>query len=62
MDKNTEYTTHAICPHCGYEDKDSWEIGDGGEGDFEVDCGHCDKPFLCSRQVSVYYSTKKVEG
>ena len=60
--KDTEYTIYAICPHCGFEDRDSWEIGDGEEGDFDVDCSSCDKPFRCSRHITVRYTTKTQPG
>ena len=57
-----EFTTFAVCPFCGYEDHDSWEIGDGGEGETSVNCGSCDEEFLVSRHISVSYSTCKIES
>jgi hypothetical protein len=52
-----EYTDEVICPHCGYEHRDSWEFQDG-----EHDCPDCEKSFTLSRNVSVTYDTKKLEG
>ena len=48
-----------VCPHCGYEHSDSWEVNDGEEGDWEQECHDCEKSFRCSRHVSVTYSTEK---
>lgn len=63
-----ERTDNAVCPYCGHEDYDSWELGyrnRGGEtGDDEtgnVECGKCDKTYIWIRHVSVDYSTKKIE-
>ena len=47
-----------VCPHCGYEDKDSWECNRGEEGDWEQDCHLCGEPFRASRHVSVSYSSR----
>jgi predicted RNA-binding Zn-ribbon protein involved in translation (DUF1610 family) len=53
-----EGTIHATCPHCGYQEHDSWEIGGGLEGDFETACNSCGEDFLVSRNVSVSYTTR----
>jgi len=45
-----------VCPHCGYEDSDSWEFRDN---DGECDCGRCGEPFDYERIVTVEYSTTK---
>ena len=57
----TDYTTYLVCPHCGQEHQDSWEImGDMSDGDVdETDCEKCDKPFKFTVHVSVNYSTEK---
>ena len=57
-------THNAVCPYCGYVERDSWEIslGDGyGEGDGEHTCGECDRDYYVSRHVHVTYNTKPVE-
>jgi transcription elongation factor Elf1 len=57
MEYDTEYTTgEFICPYCGYKDTD---IGEFGEGEYEIDCGECGKEITLSVQVSYYYSTFK---
>jgi hypothetical protein len=55
------YTDAPICPHCFEKMTEAWELGDGGEGDGETDCGHCGEPFSWSRHVEVTYSTRKLE-
>ena len=49
------------CPHCNYEDKDSWEF-EGNEGEeSRVNCKSCEKEFYVERNVTVTYSTSKIE-
>lgn len=55
-------TDNAICPYCGHEDKDSWEICCGDEGDFETECGSCGLIFMCRRNVSISYSTRRIDA
>lgn len=50
-----EYTALIVCPHCGHEQRDSWEWSDEGEDECEV----CEKPFTFERIVETYYSTRK---
>jgi ribosomal protein L32 len=54
-------THNAICPYCGHEDQDSWEIdlGVGIEGDGEMDCQDCGETYRVSRSCDVTYTTKK---
>lgn len=58
----TEYTEYVTCPHCGFKDKDSWEIdfGSGMDGDVEMPCDSCGEEFLASRRVTVRYYTYKI--
>lgn len=56
-----KYENNAICPYCGFIDQDSWEIGDGDEGDFDSTCGHCEKEYRVSRMTRIEYSTSKKE-
>lgn len=51
-----EYTQEIVCPHCGYEQSDSWESGEG-----EHDCPECGEIFEVERIVTCEYSTSKVE-
>jgi hypothetical protein len=53
-----EYTDAIVCPYCGHEQSDSWEIcGDRNDG--ETDCGECEKKFSYSRDFTVNYTTHK---
>jgi len=48
------YENNIKCPHCGYEDIDSWEYDDDcGKNE----CGSCGKAFEYMRNVDVTYST-----
>jgi len=55
---DTWHTPNAICPYCGYENYDSWEIAGGEEFDGEHDCHSCGETMLISRNVEVTYTTK----
>ena len=52
---DTSYTREVVCPHCGHEHMDSWEMDDG-----EYSCSDCDNEFEITRDVDVTYSTSKV--
>lgn len=54
FDGDTDYTDEIVCPHCGYECSDSWEMEEGRH-----ECGDCCRPFMVTRNVSVHYSTEK---
>jgi hypothetical protein len=57
-DIHTEYKPYPICPYCGQEDRDAWEI-DFDMGDTaESYCGQCGLTYQVTRYVSVDYSTK----
>ncbi len=52
-------TSDPICPYCGEEQGDFWEVSaDSGE----TECSTCARPFFYERQVSVEYSTSPVMG
>lgn len=46
-----------VCPWCGYEHGDSWEL-DCDED--TIECDSCGKPFQYVRNVSVTYDTHRV--
>jgi len=50
------------CPFCGWVNRDSWELGDGGEGCGEIECGECEKTFVWERCVSVNYTGRKLKN
>jgi len=54
---NHRYTNEIVCPHCGYEQGDSWEADDAGEEFCQND--DCAKPFNYERHVEVTYCTSK---
>jgi len=61
----TDYTAHAVCPSCGYVDQDPWEIelgGSFGEGSGDVECYSCGEEFRLTRNISITYSSEKMEG
>ena len=45
---------HAVCPYCGYQDDNSWELPDS---DGELECGQCYAVMEMVRDVTVTYST-----
>lgn len=57
---DTDYTDEVVCPWCGYEHKDSWEISfDAAEMVKSFDCEKCEKEFEIVRDFEVHYSTSK---
>ena len=55
-------TPNAVCPHCGYEGRDSWELGGGSDETGETECGRCERIFRWSREIEVTYTTEVIEG
>ena len=48
-----------VCPSCGEEMSDAWEM-DMNDGDCEeVECGHCGKPYEVVCCVSFEYTTRR---
>ena len=58
---DTEHRDFPICPKCGHEEFDAWEIHLGLCGDGETDCGSCGYTMLISRHCSITYTTKAKE-
>lgn len=56
-----EYTRNIICPYCGYEFTDSWDI-ESNEISFEWTCCECENDFNVERHEIVEYSTEKIGG
>lgn len=50
------------CPWCGevYEDDDDYELM-YQDGEHEVTCYSCEKPFKVTTNVSVHYDTERIE-
>ena len=55
--EDKDYERNVICPYCGYEHKDSWEMSD--EEDLE-ECAQCGGVFSYQRIVTVEYSSQPV--
>ncbi len=53
-----QYSTEPVCPHCGADVRDSWELFKGMEETVEHECGSCEKPFSITREVTFHYSAK----
>ena len=58
---NHEYTNEIVCPFCGYEFGDSWEVDGNSEDMGLVDCEDCYKSFYAYRDISVSYCTEKAK-
>lgn len=58
---NHEYTMNIVCPYCGYEFEDSFDLsGNMDDGDIEeCICEECGKDFEYTLNVDVTYSTSK---
>jgi hypothetical protein len=56
-----EYERNVFCPNCGHENLDSWAIGDGEEGTFEIECSHCDEPLTITRHITIEYTATSRE-
>jgi predicted RNA-binding Zn-ribbon protein involved in translation (DUF1610 family) len=54
-----ELTSFPICPHCGHEDLDAWEMdfGPDMDGDIVTSCPSCGEDYFVQRKVTVYYSS-----
>lgn len=50
-------TDEPVCPHCGKEQHDAWEWGDDETG--QTDCDACGREFSYTRNVSIYWTTRK---
>jgi len=61
MEFDHEYTRNIICPYCGHEDQDSWEVMSGEEDLGIINCGMCEEEFVATRNISITYCTEKVE-
>jgi len=50
---------NCVCPYCGHQDRDSWELT---EDSGTVECGACSRPYTYSRVVNIEYSTRPIMG
>lgn len=58
---DTEHRDNIVCPHCGYQDRDSREVdcGPGLEGETEHECADCGQTMKAERCCTVTYTTTK---
>lgn len=54
-----EYTDELICPFCGHEEGDSWEVKPSDEDLGLRECDECGKYYYGTRNMEVTYSTEK---
>lgn len=59
-DFDTDCTDEIVCPYCGHVESDSWEHIEL-ESSGRVICGDCGKEFWATRNVTILYSSEKVE-
>ena len=52
--KDKSYELNVVCPYCGYEDSDSWELSDSED---EHECGRCGATISFERAVTVEYNS-----
>lgn len=51
-------TSEVVCPHCGHEHSDSWEIGHHSDSSsVEMECHECEKKFSFERETDVTYNS-----
>ncbi|MCM3739214.1 hypothetical protein M3210_02915 [Oceanobacillus luteolus] len=59
LEKGTEFEfeREVVCPYCGSEQSDSWEL-DGSDGEEnETYCGTCGEDFVYIRNIEITYSS-----
>lgn len=61
-DIDHEWTRQIICPHCGFEHDDSFEISGNMSGNGIMECWECSKQFKWNCHIDVMYDTEKVKG
>jgi len=49
-------TDEIVCPYCGHEKSDSWEMADQEDS---YECGDCGETFSYVRNISVSYTSQK---
>lgn len=57
-DLDTDGTPHPMCPYCGYEQCDAWEIPDASG---EEECQRCGRRFRYERHEHVTWTTGPLE-
>lgn len=60
MSAITSHQPSAVCPYCGYVDRDIGEFFVTHDAWEEVECGRCTQPFRCIQHLTVTYSTEPI--
>lgn len=58
---NTDYQSKVTCPHCGDVNEDTWDLDLDEDIIDELECGVCEKKFSVQTDVTVEYSTAKID-
>lgn len=56
------YETKPLCPHCGEEIQDAWELFREMEQTVETECGSCERPFTITQSVTFHYDAQGYGG
>lgn len=54
----TRYTDALVCPYCGHEDSDSWELS---ESDANHQCGSCEKFFTYETHITREFISSRAD-
>lgn len=58
-----EQTEYPVCPYCGNEYEDAWELGLTNETPkAEIDCPDCGEQYDVNGEVTIEYTTKPKGG
>jgi hypothetical protein len=50
---------NVVCPYCGYEEEDSWELDEDYYDDYQ--CGRCEKKFTVKIETERFYTSEKID-
>lgn len=58
-DRIFHHTAAPICPHCGYAERDAWEIDFSSRDTTTIWCESCGGEYLVTQHIEITYSTRK---
>jgi DNA-directed RNA polymerase subunit RPC12/RpoP len=53
------FTRDVVCPHCGYEFKDSYDFFEYHGQEADLECYECGKEFIACSHITIDYSSHK---
>lgn len=59
MPEPIDRTTLPVCPNCGMEMRDAWELDFRANEDVETDCGYCGRAIVVTQHLAVTYTTRR---